>query len=426
MAAQGVGLKLTKRTVEAAKPRAAKYHLFDTALPGFALCLYPSGERSYVVDYRTAGGRQRRMALGRHGVLTADQARRRAQDVLSAVLAGRDPLKERRDALHAPTLAELADRYLADHATPKKRPKSVYEDRRILARYILPKFGRRKVAELARVDVDRLHASMRATPIQANRVLFLLSTMLNLAEEWGLRPAGLNPCRRVERYAERKRQRFLSDDELARLGAALAEAERDNLEDPLAVAAVRLLVFTGCRRSEVLSLRWEHVDFERACLNLPSTKTGPATLILGPPALEVLRALPRSSEWVFPGRGTGPLYDLKGPWRRLRTRAGLASVRLHDLRHTHASVGVGVGLSLPLIGALLGHRQASTTQRYAHLAADPVRVAAERVASHLEANLLRGVQNKAHARANAASAPRVLADTGRITSVPRQQPPRTR
>ncbi len=223
-----------------------------------------------------------------------------------------------------------------------------------------------KVATVTRADVTRLHYAMRQTPGAANRALALLSKMFNLAEKWSLRPDGSNPCRHVEKNAERKIERFLSPEEFACLGDVLVEAERTQTVLPSALAAIRLLAFTGCRLSEVLTLRWDWVDWERGCLRLPDSKTGQKTLYLGAPALDVLSRIERQPDNPFVITGRNPnthLVNLRKPWHRIRKKAGLDGVRIHDLRHSFASFGAGAGLSLPMIGKLLGHTQAQTTAR---------------------------------------------------------------
>jgi integrase len=284
------------------------------------------------------------------------------------------------------TIADLGQRYLDEHARPKKKPSSVKADLCNLKNHILPALGRREIADVSRADVARLHHSMRETPGGANRTLALLSKMFNLAERWGLRPDGTNPCRHVERYRERKLERFLSDEELARLGKALERAERDGLASRSGVAAMRLLIFTGCRSSEILGLRWEHVDQQRRLLRLPDSKTGARIVPINAPALAVLSQLEGNGlPWVLPGRRDGShLVNLSKPWDSIRKLAHLEGLRLHDLRHSFASVGASTGLGLPTIGRLLGHTQAATTQRYAHLADDPLRKASEAIAAHLE------------------------------------------
>jgi len=379
--------KLTNRTVASTRPRDRDVFVWDDELPGFGLRVKPSGVKSYVIQYRNRHNDSRRITIGRHGVIGPEKARRKAKKMLADVQDGADPATERKDDREAPTVAELAEKYLREHAAPHKKPRSVEEDQRLLRLHVLPALGRKKVAGITRADITGLHHAMRDTPGAANRTLALLSKMMNLAEKWGLRPDGSNPCRHVDHYPERKMERFLSVDELGRLGAVLAEAERTATELPSVIAAVRLLMFTGARLGEILNLEWSHVDFERSCLRLPESKTGAKVIHLNAPALEVLNGIERDgSPWVIAGRDPDkPLVNLRKPWHRIRKAAGLDNVRLHDLRHSFASVGAAGGLSLPMIGALLGHTQAATTQRYAHLAADPLKQAADMIGERIRA-----------------------------------------
>ena len=380
--------KLTKRFVESIKPGRKEIFVWDTDVPGFGLRVWPSGKRVYIFQYRTKHGHTRRPAIGQHGVVTADQARRIARQWAALVQEGGDPSNERRQARQAPSIRELADRYMTEHARVKKQPRSIHSDEALLRLHILPALGPKKAAAIARSDISKLHHAMRDTRGAANRVLALLSKMFNLAEKWDLRPDGSNPCRHVERYPERKLERFLSSEEMRRLGKALTEAERARTEFPSVIAAIRLLAFTGCRLSEILTLKWDHVDFEQSCIRLPESKTGAKVVRLSPPALEILNGIEPEdgSPWVIAGAKAGEhLVNLRKPWHRIRKRAGLEGVRLHDLRHSFASVGAASGLSLPMIGALLGHTQAATTQRYAHLADDPLRQASEAIGRKIAA-----------------------------------------
>ncbi len=384
--------KLTNRTVAATRPRDRDVFVWDDELPGFGLRVKPSGVKSYVIQYRNRHNDSRRITIGRHGVIGPEKARRKAKKMLADVQDGADPATERKDDREAPTVAELAEKYLREHAAPHKKPRSVEEDQRLLRLHVLPALGRKKVAGITRADITGLHHAMRDTPGAANRTLALVSKMLNLAEKWGLHPDGSNPCRHVDRYPERKMERFLSVDELGRLGAVLAEAERTATELRSVIAAVRLLMFTGARLGEILNLEWSHVDFERSCLRLPESKTGAKVIHLNAPALEVLNGIERDgSPWVIAGRDPDkPLVNLRKPWHRIRKAAGLDNVRLHDLRHSFASVGAAGGLSLPMIGALLGHTQAATTLRYAHLAADPLKQAADMIGKRIAAAMEAG------------------------------------
>ncbi len=382
-------VKLTKRTADSAKLGERDLFLWDSVLPGFGLKVTPKGRRVFVLQY-WVNGRARRVTLGLYGAeLTVDQARTKARNLRGQVAAGGDPAAERARVRAIPTLAEFAERYMAEHAAVKKKPRSYEADALNLRLHVLPTLGRLRLDQVTRADVARFHAGMRDIPFQANRCLALLSKMYSLAEAWGVQPDGNNPTRHVQKYPERKVERYLSDAELARLGGALEDAAAKG-EHPSIIAAIHLLIFTGCRRDEILKLRWEYVDFERGCLNLPESKTGAKVVPLGAPALELLAKLPRNegNPYVLPGKVPGKHFvGIQKVWERLRAQAGLSDVRLNDLRHTHASVGAAAGESLLVIGALLGHQQQATTQRYAHLSDDPVRAAAERIDEHLEAAL---------------------------------------
>jgi integrase len=425
--------KISKRLVEAAEVREKDYIICDNELRGFAVRVLPSGKRYYLVQYRI-GTRYRRMSIGQHGVLTAETARRTAFNLLAAVKDGKDPAGDRREGRKALTVAELAQRFDKEHITVRLKPGTAREYRRNLRRFILPAIGRLKVADVSKADVARLHHELRHIPYQANRNLEVVSKMFNLAELWGVRSDGSNPRRHLRKYPEERRERYLSPAELAALGEALSRAEQERVEDPYAIAAIRLLIFTGCRLNEIMTLKWSYVDFEARCLRLPDTKTGARIVHLGAPSLDVLSRIERlpDNPWVICGKKPGARRtDLQPPWRRFRKRAtvrlwarddvtpatllvtrlecqlgrepthneclaaaekqelelpiGLADVRIHDLRHSFASGAVALGESLPMIGKLLGHTQVQTTARYAHLAADPVKAAAERVSSNIAA-----------------------------------------
>ena len=247
---------------------------------------------------------------------------------------------------------------------------------------MLPELGELAMDEVERRHIAAPHYRHRDTPYQANRVLEVVRKMFNLAEAWGLRTDGGNPCRFVQKYKEKRRERFLTEEEFARLGRVLAEVEAEGAETPAAVAAIRLLMLTGCRLGEIQTLRWEDVDLDAAELRLRDSKTGARMVALSSAAVAVLSALPRidGNPWVIVGRKPGAhLTDLQHPWRRIRARADLEDVRLHDLRHSFASRALALGESLTMIGKLLGHTQVQTTARYAHLARDSVKASGSRI-----------------------------------------------
>ena len=401
-------VKLTQSVVNGAAPGPVRYALHDTELRGFRLYVMPSGRKAFHLRYRVGGGRKatiREPKIGDAVAMKLAKARAIAEEWRAEVAKGGDPSGERQAYRDAPSMAHLFERYLADHARPNKKATSLAEDERLIRDYLLKGFGKAKVAEVTRADVIEFHRGLSGKPYRANRCLALLSKAFNLAEIWGIRPDGTNPTRHVRKYAETKRKRFLSPAELARLGEALRVAERDGFvtlpardgvrkeeeRAPVnrwAVAAIRLLVLTGARKSEILSLRWDWIDAASGRANLPDSKTGEKVVILPPAALKVLADLPRADDNAHVIQGGKPgahLVNLKDPWCAVREAAGLDDVRVHDLRHSFASVGAEGGASLPIIGALLGHTQAQTTARYAHLADDPLQAAAADITSRIVA-----------------------------------------
>ena len=417
--ARGMKAKLTKRTVEAVPSGERDVLVWDTDIPGFGLKVTPKAARVYVLKY-SRRNRSKWVTIGRHGDggLTADQARREAEILRGVVRDGGDPAAERARQRAIPTMQGLAERYMAEHAIPRKKPRSADGDQRLIDCHILPLLGDRQVSEITRADLRRFMQDVAAGKTRldektglrgrrivrggkgiANRALTLLSKMFALAEDWGCRPSGGNPCRMVERFDEsagRERARFLSDKQLARLGEVLTATEVADPRHKMPANIIRLLLFTGARAGEVIGLRREYLDLDRGLIRLPDSKTGAKVIVLSAPARQLLGELVRDSAetgLLFPGprpaRGKElqPYGGLKRFWETLRERAQLGDTRIHDLRHTHASVGVAGGLGLLIVGKLLGHSQASTTERYAHLADDPVRQAADTVGKRIEAAL---------------------------------------
>jgi len=339
----------------------------------------PSGVKSFVLSYRFEG-RRRFLILGRYGELTPKAAEKKALRALVDLADGIEPSREKRAVREAPTVEDLKARYTTDHAETKKKKKSQANDLSMWNNHVLPRLGSRKVASITPADIARLHSALRDTPYAANRVVALLSKAFNLAETWGWRDRGSNPCSDIERYPERARERYLTQAELERLGRVLAEVEAEQSTSPSVVTALRLLLLTGCRLDEILRLRWEHVQPERGGLWLPDSKVGHRLVPVCAAVFEILDSSPRvpDNPWVLPGRRKGRrLINLSKPWYDIRERAGIPDVRIHDLRHTYATVGVGFGLSLPILGNILGHSDSATTARYAHIAESPVRQGVE-------------------------------------------------
>lgn len=390
----GTRVKLTRTEIEGAGPG----WLWDSEAPGLGVRVAASGVRSYV--YRYGAGRRwatRRLTLGRHGEITLDLARKLARRLAGAVAEGRDPVLELRVARGVPTLAEAWARYQAEYAAHHKRASTQRRDAQCMVS-VLAVLGSKVVDRVTREDVTRWHVGRAQVQASANRALAVLSHVYRLAGDvWRLVPHGYNPTRGVRRYEERPRERYLSAEEWARLGAALEEeteaAQRKYAGfAPSAVSVLRVLALTGARLSEIAELRWADVDLERGAARLRRRKAGPLWLTLPAAAVAVLRELPRRRDgpWVFPGHRRGAHVSANGvesAWQRVRARAGLEDVRVHDLRHSFASVLVGRGVSLPVIGGLLGHSKPQTTARYAHLADAPLREAADGAADAISAAL---------------------------------------
>ncbi len=382
-------LRFTRSCLENLEP-CDKGELFawDSGLPGFGLRV-GRRRKSWLVQYRDRSGRTRRLSLGSFPVTPLKEARARAIEVLAAVERGEDPAEKRAHERQTPTLETFAERYRTEYAEAHKRPHSVASEASLLRVHLLPALGAKRLDVIRSSDVARFHAALREKPYTANRCLALLHHVFRMAATWGVLPEKhRDPTRDVRAYREQARERFLSPNEAARLGEAL---RAEQAKAPLAVAALRLLALTGARANEIRALRWEEVDLEAACLRLPAERTKEnraKTVPLSAPALNVLTELPRLDDaFVFPGRRAGRPLSLQPAWERVRRSAKLEGFRLHDLRHSFATAGVGSGLGLPIIGSLLGHRRPNTTARYGHVADDPRRDAAERIGSRVAAAL---------------------------------------
>ena len=366
--------KLTKRFVEAIKPDTVKIlKYWDSELKGFGVIVHPSGRCSYCIQYRNQQRVQKRMKLGTHGQITAEQARKLARKHLADTAYGEDPAEKKKQIKNLSTVKELASDYIERHGS-KKRSKSIMEDRKLLTNIILPVLGDQIVATLSRREIENLHLRYEKTPYQANRILALLSKMFSLALSWGWRDD--NPVMGIERYPEEKRDRWLDDDELNRLWEVL-----DRYPKHLTSYVFKFLLLTGARKGEVLNGTWDQFDLKQGIWTKPAHLTKQKKkehLPLSQKAVELLHTIRElnttDTPFLFPSKIEGqPIREVKTFWKTVLKLAKLENIRVHDLRHTHASHLVSSGLSLSIVGKLLGHTQASTTQRYAHLADEPLR-----------------------------------------------------
>jgi integrase len=403
-------IKISKASVDAAKPREKRYTLWDSTLGGFGLVVAPTGLKSFVLRYRAKHkfAPKQFVSLGRYGVVTPDEARRKAIALLGQVANGDDPAFEGQHAKRtAVTPGEVCDRFLRDHVKAKRKRATYALYNHAIESRIRPAFGNRHILKVSKQEVAQFHVGMLDKAVTANRCIAVLAAIYSWAGRTGIIAEGFNPATRIEKFKETPKDRYLTMSEITRLGSALKHAEEFGFEyafdpskpkakhgakpgerqvffSPHAIAAIRLLMLTGCRRGEILNLRWKEVDLERGMLHLPDSKTGRKVVLLGESAISIIKSLPRLGEYVIVGADPDkPRVDLKRPWDAIKEKADLKDLRLHDLRHSFASVGAGAGLGLPIIGKLLGHTQSRTTERYAHLADDPLRRAAIEISGQI-------------------------------------------
>jgi len=411
--------KLTKAAIAALAPRAKTYIEYDTVVPKLGVRVTPAGARSWTYEFRPGGGRRaavRRMTLAPADDLSPEKARRQAKRLAGMVALGGDPAAERHQQRTAATIEELADRFMREEISTKRKPRTAELYEHYFENHIIPRLGSKRASDVTRADLERLHRAIGETAEPtANRVVTLVSGLYTWAGRLDKLLEGINPAKGITHFRELSKERFLTTAELGRLAETLAAAEtvglpfeidatspnakhnrkpenRRIIVSPFATNAIRLLLFTGCRLREILHLRWEDVDLERGLFTLHDSKTGRRDILLNAPALTVLDELSRIrlGEFVIAGDRAGtadekPRADLAKPWRQVVNHAELAGVTLHTLRHTHAATGVGVGFGLPVIGALLGHRQASTTAKYAHVGDTVARRASDAIGAQLAA-----------------------------------------
>lgn len=406
--------RITKRAVDALRCPANKDRefLWDDALAGFGVGAFPTGKKVYVAQYRK-DGRSRRVSIGEHGRLTPDEARSQAKAMLGAVEGGCDPVAERQAARAVRSFAAVAADFMRLHIEAKRKGRTAETYEGLLRLHIIPAIGAKRIVDVHRVDVARLHARMSTTPGAANRAVSVISAIWNWAARRDEVAFADNPAKGIERNPEQGSERFLTTEEIIRLGAALTEGEAAGLPyavdetkpkakhaarlenrrvklDPFAVAAIRLLILTGARLNEIVKAKWSYLDQERGIIFLPDAKRGKRPIYLSAPALAVLASIPRiaGNAYIIAGsKDEQPRADLKRPWQAIQTAAGLEGVRLHDLRHSFASFGAGASLGLPVLGKLLGHSQPATTARYAHLDADPMHRAVGAIGATISAAL---------------------------------------
>lgn len=401
--------RLTKRLVDAAEATAKDVFLWDDDVKGFGLKVTPAGDKSYVLQYRNLEGRSRRYKIGRHGSpWTVDEARQRARDLLHGIGLGVDPLSVRAAERSATTVSDLADLYLEEGpaARPNKKPASWATDGAILRGHVKPLLGARTAKSLTRADIAKFQndvaegKSARTTKTKprgaaritggkgiAARATATLRAMLSFATERGMIPA--NPAAGVRLFKQQKVERFLSEAEVAQLSDAITTLEEELKLHPSFAACIRLLMLTGCRRGEIEGLRWGWIDYDRGMIRFPDSKSGAKVTPLPSPAVDILKGLKRrkGNPYVFPAiRGDeGHIVGLSKAWGAVRTAAKMPELRLHDLRHSFASFAVADGASLYLVGKVLGHKQASTTEIYAHLRDDPLKAVADAASQKIAA-----------------------------------------
>lgn len=383
--------KIMKRTVDALRPADRDQFLWDIDLKGFGVKCTPKGRKVYIVQYqRRRGEAPKRITIGQHGSpWTPDKARSQAEIELARVKLGDDPAAAKTKLRKEPTVAEIADRYLDEHVETHNKPSTANEARRIVEKRIKPSLGKEKISELSRAQVKAWHQSMKKTPYEANRALAYCSKMMSLAaHEWEVRSD--NPCIGIKRFPEARRERYFLDDELKRIGAALAEAEDNNTALPGCINAVRLLAVTGMRLGEVLSLRWDNLDISAGTIKLPDAKTGARIVPLGAPALVILDGIERNGEYIVHGPDSDkPLSSntFRHFWDRIRVDADVPDSRPHDFRHTAGTYAAQAGFNAFLVRDLLGHKTLAMTGRYVERATDPTRAAADAVSGRVAASM---------------------------------------
>jgi integrase len=381
--------RLTQAFVDTAPVTGRDHIFFDSQLPGLGLRITPTGTKIFVAQAYVAK-RKRRITIGVSPDISLAKARIEAAQVLAAMRRGVDPTADQKARLRAAaaqsiTIRELSERWLTEFVIPKLKPRTVADYKELLTLHILPALGNLTVAEIDREHIEKRHIDMQKTPRRANYTLATIKGLLSFSVRRGLRAA--NPAANIAPYREQKRERFLSEQEIGAAAEGISKAETDGVIGPLAATGLRLALFTGARSGEITSIRWDNIDWERRLIRLPDSKTNePRTIHLSDAAIETLRTTPHVGPYVVAGSRPGTAYkNLTRAWARARRYAGLDDVRLHDLRHSYASLAASRGISLHMIGKLLGHKDPGTTQRYAHLARDAVQAVNDELGAVMQA-----------------------------------------
>ncbi len=383
--------KLTREIVDKVIADGSERTVFDSSVPGFGFRLTANGTALWIARARN-GTKRVKLTLGSYPDKSLSAARTEAYGVLQDIRDGKDPraqkaIRQAAIAAGETTVATLSERWLKEYVRPKLKPRTIADYERLLDQRILPRLGALPVTSVTKSDVIAFHASMANTSRRANYVISTTRALFTFAEEVGLRPPGTNPAKKIKMFRLGVRERFLSEEEIAKAADAIAKAEESGKIGPYAAAGLRLALFTGARSGEITATEWTHVDWMRKQIRLPDSKTNePRTIHLSPAAVEVLKNIPRFGKYVIAGRyKDDPHQNLSRAWIVAREFGGLQDVRLHDLRHSYASLAASRGVSLQMIGKLLGHKVPATTQRYAHLARDAVAAINDELGEAMEA-----------------------------------------
>lgn len=378
----GDEMKFTKKSLDSIEANGKRQVLFDDDLPGLAIRVSEIGRISFYYSYRIGKGRmatKKWVHIGAYPAWTPENAKQKVRELAAQVTMGSDPADAIKSSKAAVTVVDVIKSFWEQHISAKLKPSSQRLYKGIIDKHIVPMLGKINIREVAHRDVARLHHELRGAPYMANRTAAVLSKFFNWCEKHGYRDRNSNPAEDLEKYKEQKRMEFLKIEDIEAIGQSLSALEALGHVSPMPAAALRLLLLTGARLDEILSLKWSYLDLDANLANLPDSKTGFKVLHLPLPAVEVLRSLPVfDNEYVFPSDSkSGHLTSIRKPWAAICAHAGLSGWRLHDLRHAFASAAVNSGASLPMIGALLGHKNTSTTARYAHVAVNPAHKIAE-------------------------------------------------